>query len=50
MPKCDEEGTGSAKQMPCQPDSLGSDFYSETAKLFIDGGPIGVWSELGNAE
>ena len=34
----------------CQPDSLGSDFYSEIAKLFIDSGPIGVWSELENAE
>ena len=34
----------------CQPDSLGSDFYSEIAKLLIDSGPIGVWSELENAE
>lgn len=34
----------------CQPDSLRSDFYSEIAKLLIDGGPIGIWSELENAE
>lgn len=34
----------------CQPDSLRSDFYSEISKLLIDGGPIGIWSELENAE
>ena len=34
----------------CQPDSLGSDLYNETAKSLIYGGLIGVWSELENAE